>query len=145
MQLVTSLTMYEVKFPPNIEIQMRYLRSIIAGEMLKPDFMIRVLWPGKTLLSLMSGKAIAPQKGNIQSSGMKSGNIFVNLSQYFVVLGLGLIVLLIMGAASVIIKSKREMIKEKLIKFKKDFIFNGLIKSLNFSYLPFCISISASI
>ena len=113
--------------------------------MLKPDFFIGVIWPGKTLLSIMSGKDIAQQKGNIQSSGMNSGNIFVNLSQYFVVLGLGSITLLAMYLASVAIKSKQKIIKDKLAKFKKGFIFNGLIKSLNFSYLPFCISISASI
>ena len=80
MQLITSLTMYEVNFPPNIEIQINYVRSIIAGEMLKPDFVIGLIWPGKTLLTLFSSKTPPQLKGNLQSSGMNSGNIFVNLS-----------------------------------------------------------------
>ena len=58
---------------------------------------------------------------------------------------LGLIFLITIGIASVVMKSKRELIKEKLTKFKKNFFFNGLIKSLNYSYLPFCISISVTI
>ena len=62
-----------------------------------------------------------------------------------VIIGIGITVLILLGLASVLIRSKRELIRQKIIEFKKDFFFSGMIKSLNFSYLPICISISASI
>jgi hypothetical protein len=71
---------YEVNFPANVETQIGYIRAIVDGEMVKPDFFIDLILPGETLLSLLTGNIPAPQKGNIQSSGMKSGNILVNLS-----------------------------------------------------------------
>ena len=65
MQLVKSLTMYEVKFPANVETYIGYIRAIVDGEMLKPDFFIGLIKPGETLLSMVSGKVLVPMKGNI--------------------------------------------------------------------------------
>jgi hypothetical protein len=65
MQLVKSLTMYEVKMPANVEIYLGFIKTIVDGEMLKPDFVINIIWPGETLLSLISGKVPLPQKGNL--------------------------------------------------------------------------------
>ena len=76
---------------------------------------------------------------------MKSGNIFVNLSQYFVLIAIALVGLLLLTIAGFVVKSKRDLIKEKIKKFKEDFFFNGLIKSLNLSYLSICVAISASV
>ena len=76
---------------------------------------------------------------------MKSGNIFVNLSQYFIIIAITLVGLLILAIAGFLVKSKRQMIKEKIEKFKKDFFFDGMIKSLNLSYLSICVAISASV
>ena len=51
------------------------------GELLKPDAIIGLIWPGVTLESLVTGQMNkVPMKGNVQSSGMTSGNIFLNLS-----------------------------------------------------------------
>jgi hypothetical protein len=118
---------------------------VVDGEMVKPDFIIGLKWPGETLLSLIQGsKSETSPKGNIQSSGMKSGNIFVNLSQYFMVILIGMTGILILGILGFIFKSKREMIKEKLMNFKKEMVWSGIIKSLKLSYLGICIAISAS-
>ena len=84
-------------------------------------------------------------KGNMQSSGMSSGNIFVNLSQYFFLIAIFLVVIILMGITALVFKKKRQMIIDKLTKIKNDFIFNGMIKSLNFSYLGICIALSASL
>jgi hypothetical protein len=116
MQMIKSFTMYEAKIPANVETYIGYIRMVVDLEMLNPDYIIGLKWPGETLLSLIQGsKSITPQKGNIQSSGMKSGNIFVNLSQYFMIIIIVLAGMLILGIFGFIVKSKREMIKKKLM------------------------------
>ena len=49
MQLIKSLTIYEVKFPANVETYIKYIRMVVDGEMLKPDYLIGIIWPGETL------------------------------------------------------------------------------------------------
>jgi hypothetical protein len=145
MQMIKSLTMYEVKIPANVETYLGYIRMVVDCEMVKPDFIIGLKWPGETLLSLIQGsKSEISPKGNIQSSGMKSGNIIVNLSQYFIIIIMVLVGMLILGIFGFIFKSKREMIKEKLKNFKKGMVWSGITKSLKLSYLSICIAVSAS-
>ena len=50
-------------------------------------------------------------------------------------------VLLVLGK---VVKSRMEQIKAKFYAIKNKMVWNGIINSLNFSYLGICISISAS-
>jgi hypothetical protein len=47
--------MYEVKIPANVETYIGYARMVVDGEMLKPDYIISLKWPGETLLSKIQG------------------------------------------------------------------------------------------
>ena len=66
MQLIKSLTMYDVSMPPNVETYIGYIRQVVDGEMLKPDIFIDMIWPGETIESIVTGKVNKiPMKGNI--------------------------------------------------------------------------------
>jgi hypothetical protein len=48
--------MYEVKIPANVDTYIGYIRMVVDGEMVKPDYIIALKWPGETLLSIIQGK-----------------------------------------------------------------------------------------
>ena len=52
--------------------------------------------------------------------------------------------LLVLFLLSKVLRSKKELIKQKLKKVKEDMVWNGIIKSINIAYLSLCLSISIS-
>ena len=60
-------------------------------------------------------------------------------------IALFLVFLLLLAIFGFVVKKKRDLIKAKLLKIKNDMVFNGMIKSLNISYLGICIALSASL
>ena len=55
-----------------------------------------------------------------------------------------MVVLILLFILAKVLKSKKEMIMEKLKKVKEDMVWNGIIKSINIAYLSICLSISIS-
>lgn len=55
-----------------------------------------------------------------------------------------MVFLLVLFLLSKVLRSKKELIKQKLKKVKEDMVWNGIIKSINIAYLSLCLSISIS-
>jgi hypothetical protein len=55
LQLIASTDMYETKHPANTEIILENFRSIVRFEILKPDALINIFYPGLTLQKIING------------------------------------------------------------------------------------------
>jgi hypothetical protein len=55
MQLIASTELYETKPPANTEIVLENFRSIVRFEILKPDVLINIFFPGLTLKKIING------------------------------------------------------------------------------------------
>ena len=136
------------------------IRKLIDFEMLKPDFLIKMIAPDFDLKEFLTGiskmeKAKENEGGdtkegeeeddqlpsNLESSGVGSDNIIDNLSQYLMVLILFIVFVLLLGIAGVICRTQKEKINKKLKDLYKKTVWNGFIRSISMSYLNLCITI----
>ena len=49
LQLIAYISMYETNIPANVEIYFNEFRKLVNFEILKPDNLIGLIWPGVTL------------------------------------------------------------------------------------------------
>jgi sterol desaturase/sphingolipid hydroxylase (fatty acid hydroxylase superfamily) len=83
---------------------------------------------------------------NIESSGMKSGNLLVNLSALVFILVIVLVFFFFFWLASKYFPLKyRDKIKEKFDATIKKTFWNGIIRSITISYLLTAIAVGAQI
>jgi ABC-type spermidine/putrescine transport system permease subunit I len=83
---------------------------------------------------------------NIESSGMKSGNLLVNLSALVFILVIVLLFFFFFWLASKYFPLKyRDKIKEKFDATIKKTFWNGIIRSITISYLLTAIAVGAQI
>ena len=81
LQLVTTILIYDILFPSNVETFVGYIRVIVDAEYLKADSIIGYFAPGETVDSLIMKKKVdSPFKGSLQSSGVTSSSLLANLS-----------------------------------------------------------------
>ena len=73
-------------------------------------------------------------------SGCKSFNILVNMGYIIILLSVFLVFVLILGVVFQVLKNKRDLIKRKIKAAKKQFFWNGFIKSTNLTYLKSFVS-----
>jgi hypothetical protein len=138
--------MYMTNIPPQCLIYLSELRKLINGEMLNADFVLGLIEEGLTAEEIVNELREQPVilTKNIESSGMKSGNLIVNLSAIIFILLIVLVFFLIFWLASKYSPLKfRDKIKEKFDATIKKTFWNGIIKSITVSYLLIAISVGA--
>jgi hypothetical protein len=66
LQLVVTITVFEIIYPANVETFIGYTRAVIDAEYISPENMIGYFWPGETIDTLVFSKASSdPLKGNL--------------------------------------------------------------------------------
>jgi hypothetical protein len=170
LQLAKALSMYEVKYPTNAEIMLQEVRKLVDFEALKPDNVLAQVAPGFNLQTLVThgdpylkedevlieesaetfsveaanAKAEEGQlSGNLESSGVSSPNIMLQLSAVLLVLGVFLAAILTALAILFFCRccgGVREKIRAKLQKTKESFMWNGTIRSISIAYLNLIIA-----
>lgn len=122
------MSIYDTRIPANAEIYIGEFKKMIEFEMLDPANMIKLVWEDFDLWDYLSG---------VQSkiiSKEQSASIVKDLRMYLLVAVFVFIFLVIAFFLSRIRSVKKKVLRA-VGNFKKKFFFNGMIKSLEVSYL----------
>jgi uncharacterized membrane protein len=140
--------MYKANMPPQTLIYFTELRKLINAEMLNADFVLGLYEEGLTAEDIVNEIREQPVvlTKNIESSGMKSGNLIVNLSAILFILVIVLVLFFFFWLASKYCPLKyRDKIKDKFDATIKKTFWNGIIKSITISYLVTAIAVGVQI
>ena len=118
LQMLAYLISYEFIYPANAQVYNEYLRSFVEFKLLKPAILIKYVFPNFSVEEL--------------SEKLEDFNTPIILASLLVVTSfiLGLLVL---------IPFTRKFGKKKFKELKKKFIFNGLIRSVQLSFIKQCL------
>ena len=149
LQLIKAIALYDIKMPAIAEIFVQEIRKLIDFEMLKPEAIIKIFKPEFSLAEFVShiqedlfgSGAEAIKSSSLESSGVKCGNIAVNLSMIIFAVIVAILVIVLMFCMKAICKRWKEKIVNKLKDMKKKFMWNGLIRSMSISYINICIAV----
>lgn len=78
---------------------------------------------------------------NMESSGVESANVAVNMAPYIMIAGLVLVIILLLLIVAVVMRKTRMLIKDKLKKMKETMVWNGIIRSISIGFLAFALSV----
>lgn len=143
LQLIAYISIYEASIPANVEIYFNEFRKMVNFEILQPDNLIGLIWPGVTLQSLIDTHK-KKMSSSSESTGIKSDSMIVNLAVYVMaLLGFGLF----MGILYALKKSEklREKIEPKIKKILKQTFWNNTVRSITISYLQTAVVFSVKV
>ena len=66
--MVAYMSVYDTSIPANVEIYVGEFRKMVKFEVLKPDYLIGMVYPGVTIQGLLSDKTVK-LPGSLESSG----------------------------------------------------------------------------
>jgi hypothetical protein len=136
MQLICMLSLYDIPIPGNVEIYMDEFRKLIFFEILNPDKIIGLIYPGKTLQSLIEGENLKDHNftGAMESTGVKSTGFLINMAVYIFILCAFLIFLMTIYLLSYVKPIRQKMQKIIRSTLEKTF-WNNTIRSITLSYI----------
>jgi len=131
--MLSYITLYAIPVPSNAEIYVKQFRSLIDFDILKPDNFLPLInkdWSQEYFISIGKTTALS----GLQSSGIQSGNIVLNLSTY-IFIGLFFVFVLLLMSSLLIVRKFHDKVKAKLIDILNKTFWNNSIRSLNITYL----------
>ena len=142
MQLLAIIPIYRTRIPANIETVLDVFSTVVKFEFLKPDIILGLISPGTTVASIIGDTKQQSYElsSELASVKIQSSSMLVNMSIYFFVAALLVILVLILLVLSKV-KPIREKVKEILLKLKNGFMWNKSIRSITLSYLHFSIQL----
>jgi len=135
MQIMVYLSIYDVPFPANVVVYVKQFESLIKFDLLNPVAIAKLFDPDFDFKVYVLGMKDLVKTDPDQSASIV-GDIF-----FFLMAGTVLIIIVIlMLIAKLLLPMLRDKINTKIQAFKKKFLWNGVIRSTNISFIQVCIT-----
>ena len=139
LQLMKSITIYDIYVEPKLQIYLDELRKFIDFEALDPKFLLQKF----TKFDL--GEYIARKRVQMtqigERSGMQSGSILENATLYVVLLALLALILLMCKTCLRVVQHKK--VQEVIEAKRQNLMWNGSLDCVRLSYLHLVLTIYA--
>ena len=132
LQVIVYLTIYNVDFPANLSIYLNELRKIAEFQVVDTEMVIE--WVGaQEWFAFSDDPEERLEQEKYKISGL-STSIIENMMPFFTIIAVCLLVIIVMLVLSRVKKLNYIMTK-KLRKFKREMVWNGVIRSLTMAFM----------
>ena len=139
LQIIKTLTLYQVDFPATHQIVLDQIRSIVDFDALKGDALLELFGIDTTVREILGFEKEQIGQSNLARSGFEDSSIILNfVKQYaiiFAFLGLFIVVTILLSLNP----KAWNWLKKKLTKLYSGFIWTGALRSYVYSYINQCI------
>jgi len=112
--------------------------KIIEFSLLEPEPLIKLFYPEFDLMAFVKGEKVMVTDKDQEASVLKDLKVYIGLAAGVVLLVLSLVIFRL-------VKMFRAKIEEKLDAFKKQFMWNGFIQSIDITYIEVCLTVGTQV